>query len=721
MKNLNPILTIDDLINKLSPNITNSEEINQIIKAYNFCQKKYAGKKRLSGEDYINHPLNVAYILADLNVDYVTIIGALLHETINHTDTTKEELEQKFGEEITKIVVSISKINRLELPDDKDSSKIYLRKVLVGLSEDVRVLFIKLADRLHNMRTVWALEPEKQKHKAQETMDILIPIAHRLGINSIKSELEDLCLRYTKPEIYHDIESRLESTREELNNILEEMKESISEILNDHGISFTIKGRVKSIHSIYKKMDNGKKFNDIYDILALRVFLEKESDCYLAVGLIHSKYRPMPNRFKDYIAMPKSNMYQSLHTTIFGINGYLFEVQLRTYEMDEIAEKGIASHWSYKEKGTVKIQNIMEQKLEMFRNIIDSHNDKESDLEFAQNLESEILNDYIYCFTPKGDVVELPLGSTPIDFAYRIHSRVGDTTIGAIVNDNIVPLDHQLQDGDIVKINTSSTSNPNKEWLKFVKTSQARNKIKSFFSKQDRENYIEKGRQLLEKEIRRQKLSINEILSDSNLKKILKELKMNETDELYLAVGSLRYTASYIISIIQEDKKNVQDILLEKVMLSNHPQEKRNLKKDIIVAGTDDILVTVAKCCKPVFGDPIIGYVTKGQGVSVHKQNCPNIKDLEQRTIPVEWNESASNTYLTDIEIEVENGKNYLADIITKAGLKNIYIESINTKENDITITYQITIKLKNINDLNNYLNELNGLSYVKKAVRVIK
>ena len=563
MKNLNPILTIDDLINKLSPNITNSEEINQIIKAYNFCQKKYAGKKRLSGEDYINHPLNVAYILADLSVDYITIIGALLHETINHTDTTKEELEQEFGEEITKIVVSISKINRLELPDDKDSSKIYLRKVLVGLSEDVRVLFIKLADRLHNMRTVWALEPEKQKHKAQETMDILIPIAHRLGINSIKSELEDLCLRYTKPEIYHDIESRLESTREELNNILEEMKESISEILNDHGISFTIKGRVKSIHSIYKKMDNGKKFNDIYDILALRVFLEKESDCYLAVGLIHSKYRPMPNRFKDYIAMPKSNMYQSLHTTIFGINGYLFEVQLRTYEMDEIAEKGIASHWSYKEKGTVKIQNIMEQKLEMFRNVIEA-NTNESDVDFENAVNTNIFSELIYTYTPKGDVVELPVGSTPIDFAYRIHSKVGDTTVGAIVNDQIVPLSYELHNDDVVNIKTNASATPNKDWLNIAKTNQAKNKIKAYFSKKDKEAYILKGKEILEKELRKRKLAFNEILTTEVINKLIKDLKLKDIEDIYFAIGTFRYTAGYIINLSNNDKHQVEDALLER-------------------------------------------------------------------------------------------------------------------------------------------------------------
>ena len=474
-------ITYDELYEKIKKFIKKENELDTINKAYGFALAKHGDKKRKNGDPYISHPLEVANILCDLNVDYITLSCALLHETLNHTDATVDELREEFGDEITNIVISISKINRLELNDDKDSSAQYLRKILVGLSEDVRVLFIKLADRLHNMRTLYALKPEEQKQKANETTTVLIPIAHRLGINSIKSELEDLCLRYTKPDIYNDILEKLDASREELNDLLDEMKLSISEILTANGVNFKIKGRVKSVHSLYNKMDNGKRWNDIYDILALRVFVDTVQDCYLTIGLIHSKFRPMPKRFKDYIANPKENMYQSLHTTVFGVEGHLFEVQVRTYEMDEIAEKGIASHWSYKEKGSVKIQSMMEQKLEMFRNIIDSNSNVATDAEFASNLNSELLSDLIYCYTPKGDVLELPKGATPIDFAYRIHSGVGDRTIGAIVNDQIVPLNFELQDGDIVKINTGKESNPNKDWLKFVKTPQAKNKIKSFF------------------------------------------------------------------------------------------------------------------------------------------------------------------------------------------------------------------------------------------------
>jgi len=439
-------ITYDELYDKVKK-LYKKDELDLIDKAYTFAKERHKNLTRLNGDSYISHPLEVANILVDLNVDYITIVCALLHETINHTETKIEELEEEFGKEVSSIVKTLSKINRLELSDDKDSSAQYLRKVLVGLAEDVRVLFIKLADRLHNMRTLYALPSDVQKQKANETTTVLIPIAHRLGINSIKSELEDWCLRYLKPDVYNDILEQLDASREELNELLLEMKQSISEILTENGINFKIKGRVKSVHSLYNKMDNGKRFSDIYDILALRVFVETVQDCYLTIGLIHSKFRPMPRRFKDYIANPKENMYQSLHTTIFGRDGHLFEVQVRTYEMDEIAEKGIASHWSYKEKGSVKIQNMMEHKLEMFRNIIETNNYVENDTEFAANLNSELLSDLIYCYTPKGDVLELPKGATPIDFAYRIHSGVGDRTIGAIVNDQSIGVYYNSEEG----------------------------------------------------------------------------------------------------------------------------------------------------------------------------------------------------------------------------------------------------------------------------------
>ena len=712
-------VTYDELYEKIKKIVKKQDELDVINNAYAYALAKHAGKKRRNGDDYITHPLEVANILCDLNVDYITLASALLHETINHTDATLDEIRENFGDEIATIVNSLSKINRLELSDDKDSSAAYLRKVLIGLSEDVRVLFIKLADRLHNMRTLDALTIDEQKQKANETTAVLIPIAHRLGINSIKSELEDLCLRYTKPDVYNDILEKLDASREQLNEYLLEMKQSISDILTENGIPFKIKGRVKSVHSLYNKMDNGKRFSDIYDILALRVFVDTVQECYLTIGLIHSKFRPMPRRFKDYVANPKENMYQSLHTTVFGVEGQLFEVQVRTYEMDEIAEKGIASHWSYKEKGSVKVQSMMEHKLEMFRNIIEANNGVESDVEFANNLNNELLTDLIYCYTPKGDVLELPKGATPIDFAYRIHSGVGDRTIGAIVNDQIVPLDYELQDGDIVKINTGKEANPNKDWLNFVKTSQAKSKIKSYFSKQDRTNYINSGKEMLEKEIRRRKLSFSDVLTDDNLNKVFRDTHTNDLDDLYLSIGSLRYTAGYIIDLLFEDKKDVMDIYLSKVNNRGSISNKAS-KGDIIVAGTDDILVTIATCCKPVKGDPIIGYITKGEGIAVHKKDCPNIKN-STRLIDVEWNMNSDSSYLTDITIKVVRGKNQLLDIITKASQKDVYIESVKTIEELDSTTFALTIKTTSSTQLDNFIGDLKSLPFLIEVERKSK
>jgi len=686
------------------------DEINNIIKAYEFAKEKHKGMKRLSGDDYIIHPLSVALILIDLNTDALTIECALIHEVMNNGDTYFNEIEEEFNTETAKIVDSISKINKLELPDESESSAIYLRKVLIGLAEDVRVLYIKLADRLHNMRTIWAVNPEKQLEKAKETLSVLVPIAHRLGINSIKSELENLCLKYLKPDIYKDIEDRLNASKENLKECLEDMKEEISDILTENNIKFEIKGRVKSIYSIYNKLNKkGKKWEEIYDILALRVFLEKESDCYLAVGLIHSKFRPVPKRFKDYIANPKENMYQSLHTTVFGVDDQLFEIQLRTYEMDEIAEKGLASHWSYKEQGAKKIQNIMEQKLEMFRTIIESNNDDE---DLSNQMHQEYFDDLIYVFTPKGDVVELPKGSTPVDFAYRIHSDVGDKTIGAIVNDNIVPLAYELNDNDIVRIKTSSDATPKKDWLKFVKTSQAKNKIRSFFSKKDRMTYIEKGKELLYKELRRRSIAQSDFFIDENINKILSDLKLNDLDDLYLSVGSTRYTAGYIVNLTTEDKSIIQDALIERIRAksSHHKSSDDN---DIIVEGEGDIAVNLAKCCKPIHGEPIIGYITKNQGITIHRLDCHNIQDKTDRLVQVSWNEASNKVYRTDLIIEVDNIGNYLLDIVSTGAILKVYVDAVETHTTDTNTIYDITVKVNTYDELNNFIKELRKLPFV--------
>ena len=699
-----------DTINfeELVPRLEKREQFETIKKAYLYACNEHKGMKRLTGDDFITHPLEVTKILMDLNVDDTTIIASLLHEVINNGNKTYDDLVNDFGEDIAKIVLSVSKINKLELPDNNESSVIYLRKILVGLAQDVRVLYIKLADRLHNMRTNWAINPQQQKQKAEETMSVLVPIAHRLGINSIKSELENLSLYYLKPDVYNDILEKLNETVDELNGYLEEMKESIIDILTDAGIKFEIKGRVKSVYSIYNKLSNGKEWNKIYDILALRIFVEEESDCYQVIGLIHSRFRPMPKRFKDYIASPKENMYQSLHTTVFGIEGHVFEIQVRTYEMDEIAEKGIASHWSYKEKGTKKIQNVMEQKLEMFRNVIESSNN-DTDADFESKVNADIFSDLIYTYTPKGDVVELPIGSTPIDFAYRIHSRVGDTTVGAIVNDQIVPLSYELKNDDVVNIKTNNNSTPNKDWLSFVKTSQAKNKIKAFFSKQDKEEYIEKGKNILEAELRKRKMAFNEVLTPEIIEKLIKDLKVKDLDEIYLSIGSLRFTAGYIINLTKADKHEVDDALFERKLSI----PKINYKSDILVEGNSDIMVNIAKCCMPIKGDEIVGFITKGQGISVHKKGCSNVPDNSERVVDVSWNMDASNYYFTNIYVYVTAGFDLLVNIITEVGKLGCIVRSCNTKEFDNKTMYEINIRIKDKVELDNVMKNIRKIHNV--------
>ena len=693
---------------ELVPKLEKREGFETIKKAYEYALNEHKGMTRLTGDDFITHPLEVTKILMDLNVDDVTIIASLLHEVINNGNKTYEDLVSDFGEEVAKIVLNVSKINKLELPDNNESSVIYLRKILVGLAEDVRVLYIKLADRLHNMRTNWAINPQKQKQKAEETMSVLVPIAHRLGINSIKSELENLSLYYLKPDVYNDILEKLNETVDELNDCLEEMKDSIIDILTNAGIKFEIKGRVKSVYSIYNKLNNGKEWNKIYDILALRIFVDEESDCYQVIGLIHSRFRPMPKRFKDYIASPKENMYQSLHTTVFGVEGHVFEIQVRTYEMDEIAEKGIASHWSYKEKGSKKIQNVMEQKLEMFRNVIEaSNNDPDADFENAVN--ADIFSDLIYTYTPKGDVVELPAGSTPIDFAYRIHSRVGDTTVGAIVNDQIVPLSYELKNDDVVNIKTNNSSTPNKDWLTFVKTNQAKNKIKAFFSKQDKEEYILKGKNILETELRKRKMAFNDVLTPVTIEKLIKDLKVKDLDEIYLSIGSLRFTAGYIINLTKEDRHEVDDALFERKLSI----PKINYKSDILVEGNSDIMVNIAKCCMPIKGDEIVGYITKGQGISVHKKGCSNIPSDNDRIVDVTWNMDASNYYFTNIYVYVAAGFNLLVNIITEVGKMGSIVRSCNTKEFDNKTVYEINLRIKDKEELENIMKNIRKIHNV--------
>lgn len=695
----------DKIIDRLSES-AGTEELNLVNEAYNLA------KERSKSEHY----LRVASIVSELNADSTMIIAALLHDAYAKEDITYDEINEKFGSNIANLVANLIKLRSIKLNDYNESSSVYLRKVLVGISDDVRVIIIKLADRLDEMQTKEYSEDEK-KQIANETMNVLIPIAHRLGINSIKSKLEDLCLRYTKPDVYDEILEKLSGTRKELSVSLEDMQNELIEILTEHGINFHIKSRVKSVYSIYNKLSTGKKWSDIYDILALRIILDTPEDCYLVVGLIHAKYRPIPKRFKDYIAMPKENMYQSLHTSVFGVDGHIFEIQLRTKEMDEIAEHGIASHWSYKEHSDGAVKNLMEQKLEIFRNTIDLATSDASNELFEQNMEMELLSKQVYVFTPKGDVMELPLGSTPVDFAYRIHSDIGDHMVGAIVNDNIVPLDYELNDNDIIKVNTNASAKPNIDWLKFVKTSQAKNKIKAYFSKQDRERYIEEGKSLIEKELRKQKLPLTTLNEEENVNKLFKTLKINNMDDLYLSLGALRYTPTYIINLITEEKQSMNDLMLERV--NNNLEIKENYKNDIIVDGVDNIKVSVAKCCNPVPGDEIIGYITKGEGIIVHKKSCPNIKNIDTRLIDVDWNNSNSDKlFIARLRVMTDTTNNHILDIVTKASTRGITISSINEINDKYGLAYEITVKVKNKDDLLLLVDDLRILPFVKEVIR---
>ena len=503
------------------------EDLDIIKEAYYYAEAKHDGQLRKSGEEYIVHPLSTAIILSEIYADKDTICAGLLHDVIEDCDTTKQDIAEHFGDEIASLVDGVTKISKIRFSTENEALIEYYKKIIVGMSEDVRVIIIKLADRLHNMRTLWALSLENQKKIAKETLEILTPIAHHLGIYKIKSELEDLSLRYLKPDVFYDIAEKLNNTKLERDQVVGDMLSTVQELLNAHNIPHQIKGRSKSIYSIYKKLGKGKKFSDIYDLLALRVLVDTEQECYSALGIIHSKYRPIPKRFKDYIAMPKPNGYQSLHTTVFGIDGYLFEIQIRTYSMDEVAENGIASHWAYKENKTLSegVRTSTEAKLEFFKSIIELNDEKMSSEDFVNSVKNEILNNNIYVFTPKGDVFELPEGSTPIDFAYRIHTRVGETTTGALVNNNMVPLSYKLQNNDIVRIITNKNSpGPSKEWLNIVASTQAKNKIRAFFTKSEREHYIERGKEFLEKEMRKQKIVFSEFLTDENIDKIIKTL-----------------------------------------------------------------------------------------------------------------------------------------------------------------------------------------------------
>ena len=711
-------ITFEDLYKNVCTYIENKDELNMIEQSYQFAYEAHKNQKRLDKTDYIKHPLNVAYILSEIGADYQTICAGLLHDTMDKSHVTKDQLRELFGTEIAQLVYGITRINRLNYNGDNEKTIANHRKILVGLTEDVRVIIIKMADRLHNMRTMSILDKEKQKENAKETLEILIPIAHRLGMSRIKTELEELSLRYLKPDVYFSIVERLNKSKNERNQYVENMMNEVSKILNEHGIKHEIKGRAKSIYSIYKKLDKGKRFKDIYDLLALRVYVETEGECYQVMGLIHSKFRPVPGRLKDYIAMPKSNMYQSLHTTVFGADGNCFEIQIRTYQMDKVAEHGIASHWSYKENGKTMMQDTMEEKLQFFRNIMEIKENDGDNESFVKDVKEDILNNTIYVYTPKGDVVELPKGATPIDFAYRVHTKVGHTMVGAIVNERIVPLDYKLQNNDIIRINTNKNqAGPSLSWLDIVYTSSAKNKIKAYFNKIDKEEYLKKGEELLTNELRKKKIPLNDFLSNDHLDKIYKELKIDNTNDLYIGLGNNKYSPNQIINIIANNSPKKE--LLINDARNNNLEE--TFKGDIVASGIDDIKVSISKCCRPIPGDEIIGYISSGNGINIHRIICPNVKDLDERFIDVSWNNNITKKYSTNILVHTIDNKDMLFNIVSKTSNSNIIVKSINTINGDDEYIFDVKVSVDNVNDLNKFMVDLKNISNVTNVERLIK
>lgn len=711
------LYTIDDLVEKASAYITKEEELQKIRDVFEFCKEKHEGQFRQSGEPYFYHPLTTAVILTTVYADCDTICAGLLHDVIEDCGVTKQELEELYGPTIANLVYGVTKISKIHFSTENEALIEYYKKIIVGMSEDVRVIIIKLADRLHNMRTLWAKDEEKQKKIAKETLDILAPIAHHLGIHKIKSELEDLSLRYLKPNVFYDIADKLNNTKLERDKVVNDMIVSVSDLLKENNIEHEIKGRSKSIYSIYKKLEKGRKFSDIYDLLALRILVDNVQQCYSIIGMIHAKYKPIPKRFKDYIAMPKTNGYQSLHTTVFGIDGYLFEIQIRTHEMDEVAENGVASHWAYKEHKdlTQTGTNSTEAKLQFFKSIVELNEDKMSSEEFVNSVKNEILNNNIYVFTPKGDIFELPRGSTPIDFAYCVHTRVGETMVGAIVNDSIVPLDYELQDNDIVKINTNKNSpGPSKEWLNIAKSTRAKNKIKTFFTKGEKESYIERGKAELEKELRKKKIAFNDFLSEENISEILKQAKVNDLNELYLSIGNGRFSGAYVINLIYK-----KESILDKVVFKEIP---KHVDGDVIVEGIDKIKVNLANCCNPIPGDEIIGYITKGNGISVHRRCCHNLTFLDNRMVSVSWNpEKTTNKFITSVFIYCKEYDKSLLEIMQKASTAGINIDSMRTNRKVDEVIYNVDLWVRDLEHLNSFIRDLENMSYIEKVVRIIK
>ena len=661
-----------------------STDISQIDKAYHIASKAHEGQTRKSGEPYIIHPLSVALILADLELDKETIVGGLLHDVVEDTVMTAEEIEKEFGKEVALIVDGVTKLGQLSYAKDKvEIQAENLRKMFLAMAKDIRVILVKLADRLHNMRTAKYWSPEKQKEKARETMDIYAPIAQRLGISKIKIELDDLALRYLEPEVYYDLAEKIASKRSERQAYVSAIVDEVSECMEKGGIKAQISGRVKHFFSIYKKMVNqNKTLDQIYDLFAVRIIVDSIKDCYAALGLIHEKYKPIPGRFKDYIAMPKQNMYQSLHTTLIGPEGKPFEIQIRTFEMHRTAEYGIAAHWKYKEDPNgINNENSEEAKLTWLRQILEWQRDMSDNKEFMSLLKNDLdlFSESVYCFTPAGDVKNLPNGSTPIDFAYSIHSAVGNKMVGARVNGRLVNIDYKIQNGDRIEIITSQNSKgPSRDWLSIVKSTQAKNKINQWFKTEFKEENIVRGKELIDKYCKSKALTLSDLTKPEYVEKVLHKYGFKDWDAVCAAIGHGGLKEGQVINkLLDEYNKVHKKLITDDQILSQIAEAKSSLsdhhkksKSGIIVKGIDDVAVRFSKCCNPLPGDEIVGFITRGRGISIHRTDCVNIMNISEsdraRLIDAEWQQedgASKELYKAEINIYVHDGVGVLVEV----------------------------------------------------------
>lgn len=697
-----------DVLDEAKKYLKKPENINLIKKALNYANEHHGGQFRRSGEPFIVHLWNVGYILATLRVGPKTIAAGLLHDVIEDCGVSKEQLTLDFDSEIAELVESVTKIGNLQFKDPKEYQAANHRKIFIAMAKDVRVIIIKLVDRLHNMRTLQFMAEDKQKIIASETLDVYAPIAHRLGISEIKNELEDLSFLYLNPIDYRRIAQLVEAKKSERDAMVKNMIENISIILSENNLKFRIFGRSKHLYSIYRKMiQQNKRFDEILDLLALRVVTETELNCYEILGYIHAEYTPIPGRLKDYIAMPKVNMYQSLHTTIVGDQGSIFEIQIRTEEMDRVAERGIAAHWHYKEGSKYdpnKEQKEIEERLSWFKDFTTytGESENQNPTDYMETLTRDIFEANVYVMTPKGKVIDLPNGSTPIDFAYRIHTDVGHSAVGSIVNDALVPLNTVLKTGDVVQIRTTKQiTGPSEDWLKFVKTNQAKNKIKNFLAKKEtekRQEKVEVGEKMLADELKKRGFDVKEYFDKKKLEQIYNQFQVdNYTDLMYgIAVKSINQTN--VVEKLTNQKRPIMDSeFISKIVNKDRRKKQTTSNVGLKVEGIDSMMMSLAQCCLPVYGDEIIGYISKGKGVKVHRTNCPNIQNMKKRLIDVEWDETVKDIKYDAYVIVISRDRNFLlTDIVTVVSQFKGSIKEINSVVNqeELSTTTKMTIQV---------------------------